>query len=396
MAGTTDRVLRDERGMALPLALLVLVILMALTMAFSSLATTEPTVVRNLSMGAQARGFAESGMERAIWALSNPTDASGIPNPMSGSTAASPYNGTSFFTVSTNGGFTLTVSEVSGVTNERTVTAVGWAPDHTGTLRAAKKLQVTLMRHRFTSWVPPGALSVMGTLEVGGNAQIDARSNQCSGTPPNAGTVTQDATLPPVGAAKIWGPGNNTANETADMQQNTGASAFSFKMTSDEFNILRDQAKAAGTYYQGSVSFNTSNPMPNGIVFVDTTTGADLVGGATPTPPGQRGSVDLSGNLTWSGWLVVAGGVSVSGTVDMTGMVYAQNDFTFTGNGDIKGTVVSENRIDSVATVIDSTLTGSANITYNCGAAQNGGGAVTMSANAWYMKTQTYREVEGQ
>ena len=80
MTAICGRVLRDERGMALPLALLVLVILMALTTAFSSLATTEPTIGRNLSMGAQARSFAESGMERAIWAVSNPTDANGIPS----------------------------------------------------------------------------------------------------------------------------------------------------------------------------------------------------------------------------------------------------------------------------------------------------------------------------
>lgn len=40
---------------------------MSLTVAFTTLATTEPTLSRNHALSAQARMVAESGIERATW-----------------------------------------------------------------------------------------------------------------------------------------------------------------------------------------------------------------------------------------------------------------------------------------------------------------------------------------
>ena len=73
------RLLRDERGIALPMALLALLILSTLVISFALLATSEPLISTNQKMVAQARAVAESGLERAIWALNNPGDLNGIP-----------------------------------------------------------------------------------------------------------------------------------------------------------------------------------------------------------------------------------------------------------------------------------------------------------------------------
>src|SRR5216684_750462 len=68
--------LQCERGVALPMALMCLLILSALIVA------SEPVLANNQLQVAQARAVAESGVERAIWGLNNPANASGIPNPL--------------------------------------------------------------------------------------------------------------------------------------------------------------------------------------------------------------------------------------------------------------------------------------------------------------------------
>jgi Tfp pilus assembly protein PilX len=57
------RLLRNERGVALPLAMILLMVLTMLTITFMSLGAVEPQISRNLSDGARARQLAESGIE---------------------------------------------------------------------------------------------------------------------------------------------------------------------------------------------------------------------------------------------------------------------------------------------------------------------------------------------
>jgi Tfp pilus assembly protein PilX len=58
--------LGNERGVALPLAMILLMVLTLLTITFMSLGAVEPQISRNLSDGARARQLAESGVE---WGL---------------------------------------------------------------------------------------------------------------------------------------------------------------------------------------------------------------------------------------------------------------------------------------------------------------------------------------
>jgi hypothetical protein len=61
------KLVRDERGVALPLAMILLMVLTMLTITFLTLGQVEPQISRNLSDGARARQLAESGLE---WAMS--------------------------------------------------------------------------------------------------------------------------------------------------------------------------------------------------------------------------------------------------------------------------------------------------------------------------------------
>jgi hypothetical protein len=383
----------NERGVVLPTAMLMLVVLLALMVAFSALARTEPVIAENQLKTARARALAEAGVERAIWALATGAIPDSLGAQTAGTSADAPYNGVPFITLNSLGGFTVRVQSAgSAASNQRTVEAVGWTPtnDSSNPLpKGVRKLQTTLMRLRSPD--PPCGLCVQGQLQMGGNAQVNAQAGGCSGATSTAtGTLTTGTTTIS-GNAKVWGPGNDTYNERpADINASADATSFAFKLSDDEITNLKTIAQANGTYYQGSQSFDGGHPLPNGVIFVDTTDGSVF---SSSTPDANRGSANIGGGFTWSGWLIVAGKISVSGTASLTGLVYAQNDLSIGGNAAITGAAVSENRKNTVATVVDSNATGTSSVVYDCARVRDGGGQIP---TGWFVKAGTYRQVEGQ
>jgi hypothetical protein len=394
------KLMRCQRGIALPMALLTMLILSALIIAFSMMAASEPLLANNQLQVAQARAVAESGVERAIWALNNPADANGIPNPLV--TAAVPYTGVTAVPVMVNGVqmgvFTVAVS--NGTTaNERNVVATGWTPTNTGSgPKAKQKIQVTVFQSRFLN--PPSALTVRGEISASGNALIDSRSDTSCGA--KAGSMSKGVTTTG-GSAEIYGAdGNNVKNQSGDMLQNVPDATFDeYTYSNKELDALKALAKQKGTYYQGAVTFNSSNRMPNGIIFVDTVSGDNIdKNGANTTATSDFASVDIHGNAPldasgiFSGMLIVAGGLSISGDFQMHGMVYVLNDFTYlgTGTGQIVGAVMSQNVRDVSATSIDTTAGGNSTIVWNCNYAKTGGGQLPQT---FTIESGTYKEVSG-
>lgn len=385
----------DQRGAVLPAALVLMITLMGLTLAFTSLATTEPVIARNHSMSAQARAFAESGVELAIWAMSNaePDFDEGV--------ADAPYDGSQILSLGATGGFTVRLTNGPNPATQKFVTAIGWAPDSSGTLRAARKIEASLTKPAIAMLTPPCALCVRGNLDVSGNATISSWSGTngvsfCASSP-TGGTMTTGTTSTHGNAYSVRGPDDATANEPEDMPAGSSNPVPTFSL--DDLDALRAVAKANGTYYKGAVSFTDANPLPlgGGIVFVDTTTGADLNAGpptsaGTATPSSEMGNVSISGSQTWSGWIVAIGDIDVSGTVNLTGALYARNDFSFNGNGTITGAVIAENKMLTVQSSVDSSQSGNSHIVYNCPLFQSGGGTV---ATKWTVKPGTFREVAG-
>ena len=386
--------LKDERGIALPMALMALLLLSVLVIAFVQLSTTEPLIANNQHQVAQARAVAEAGLERAAWALDNPTDPNGLPS--AATLPAAPYDGATAFPVNFNGTplgvFTVSVTN-GAATNERSVETVGWVPTNTGSNpKAHQRISATLMKFRFLD--PPAALSVRGELQVSGNSLIDSRADLSCG--PKAGTMSLGQTDIQGGAADVYSAGNDIKNEATDALTNQPGSVFdAFTYSSDELNMLKTLAKARGTYYQGTVDFSSSNQIPNGIVYIDTVSGENIT---DATPASDFASVTIHGGAPadssgiFSGWLIVAGALSISGDFRMHGLAYVQNDFNYTGTGtgEIDGAVISQNVRDTSSTTIDTNTGGNAGIQYNCAYARTGGGQLPQT---WTIKAGTYKEI---
>ena len=396
-----ETIVRCQRGVALPMALLGLLLLSALMVAFAFLSASEPVLANNQLQVAQARAIAESGVERAIWALnqglSNPSDTNAIPNPLV--TAAAPYDGSTAIPVLINGVqagvFTVSVSNGAN-TYERNIVATGWAPTNTGPgPKAKQQIQVTVSQMRFLN--SPAALTVRGGIDASGAALIDSRSDTTCGA--KLGTYSQGA-ISLGGSARIYGSdGNDVANESSDLTQNAADSTFTtYTYSNNELRALKALARANSTYYQGATSFNSSNQMPNGIIYVDTVSGNNIdANGPNTTAFSDLASVQIQANAPadasgiFSGVLVVAGSLSISGDFRMQGFIYVQDRFTYTGMGaaQILGAVLSQNVRNLLTTSIDGDSPG---IVWNCNYARTGGGQLPQT---FTIQSGTYKEISG-
>src|SRR5207245_10045602 len=86
----------NQRGIAMPAAMIGLVVLTSLMVAFALLAQSEPDIANNHMMSARARAFAEAGVERALWAVTI-IAVSGVSDPLAASNP--PYDGNDSFWV---------------------------------------------------------------------------------------------------------------------------------------------------------------------------------------------------------------------------------------------------------------------------------------------------------
>lgn len=404
--------LNDERGVALPMAIMTLLLLTTLMIAFAVLSQTEPIIAANQLRVAQARAMAESGFERAVWALTNSTDATqGLASPLplttpgvATSVAVAPFDGATFMSgdAVTTGGFMVTVRNDQTVppnANTREITAVGWTPTNSNTDKRPKAHRTIFAR---VSVLPnlaltaPCALCVRGALNITGNSVVNGtntgtNADKC-GDNNKYGTFTRDATT-------AGGSTSITGGVTPAVAQNQPASAFDgFTYSSDNLNTIKELAKKNGTYfgpgypnggttpdYSASygckdVKFNSGTQVGNGVVFVDTCDGQNLTpsssdsnianvnigGGAFTGQPPLPGYPATAG--AFSGWLVVNGSLRMNGDITVNGMVYAVNDFNYngTGTGGINGLAISQNPFDASATTIDANSTGNSAINFNC------------------------------
>jgi hypothetical protein len=392
------QILTDERGAALPLALIAMVMLTTLIVAFSVLATTEPLIANNQLTVAQARAITETGVERAIWALNNDTNASGLPNPLPG-TVPAPYDGSTPINV-TLGATTLGVYKVTVMPglapNERRIEALGFLPSEASP-RAKQRIQVTVVKFNFVD--PPAALSVRGELQMGGNTNISSNADRTCGA--KAGTFTTGATSTS-GSATVYGSDNppppaspSAPNQATDILQVQPTATFDTHLLSDsDMAALKAYAKTQGTYYQGAVTFNSSNQMPNGVVFVDTVSGNPVTATSDPADMAVatiHGNAPSSADGIFKGWLIVNGSLAISGNFQMWGFGYIQNDFTYTGTGtgQIVGAMLSRNIQDTSSTTIDTNTGGNASIVYDCAKAR-GAGFVPLT---YTVKPGTYKEL---
>jgi Tfp pilus assembly protein PilX len=428
---------KDERGVALPMAIMMLVLLTGLMVSFAMLARTEPTIAANQLRVAQARGLAESGIERAVWALTNYSDAQGLPAILplvtpndNTSTATAPFNGATFMSGGslTSGGFTVAIRKDQSVPadqNIREITAVGWTPTNDGAnalTKAHRRLFVKVKVVPDLASQAPCALCVKGALQAQGNATVNGTNTDpaCGGNNKYGAFSANAASL-----------GNNTnfSGGAGGYAENQGDAAFEgFSYGPSSLDALKALAKKNGTYYgpgfpnggftndgstswSGSIAFNSSNQLSNGIVFVDTTDGVNLDPAATNTATmasmtihglpftglPKAGStlpnvpISTSPPLAFRGMIVSNGSLGISGGMTLQGLVYAVNDFSYngTGAGGLYGQVITNNMRDTSSTSVDSSTTGNSRVVFNCSYAK----AFNMIPFTFSMIPGSYREL---
>jgi hypothetical protein len=381
------RRLHDERGVALPMALMTLSLLTTLLLVFGVLAQTEPIIAANQLRVTQARALAESGFEHAVWALSEGVlarehippltlPAGALDTPLPSPTPA-PFDGSVFTVAGFTGGYTVTVTTPAGRPNERLIVSTGWTPNNTAAdkrTKAHRTIQAVVSRIPNLGLNAPCALCVKGNLGVAGSATIDATADTTCGHKVgtyNAGTLT----LGP--RAEIKGAdGNAIANASTDYLTDQAASTFdSFTLSASNLDQLKKLASANGTYfgpgyttttnssgqttptsstYDGAVNLTTANKVKNGIVFIDTISGNNV--GASPDPADFAhakigGNPFLAGDFM--GWIVVNGSLTIAGSMKINGLVYVVGDFAYnaTGTGEINGLAISQNVHDAATSI---------------------------------------------
>ncbi len=163
---------------------------------------------------------------------------------------------------------------------------------------------------------------------------------------------------------------------------------------------------ASSPAWTGSVHFDASHQLKDGIVFIDTVSGQDIPTVISQQNPSDFANVVIDGNPfigstatpnQFKGWIVVNGSLAISGSMKINGLVYVVNDLTYngTGTGEINGLAISQNIRDTTETAIstavdeDSTTIGNSRVKFNC---KNTRSYEFMPQN-FRLVTGTYREV---
>jgi hypothetical protein len=378
--------MRDQHGAVLPLAMLSLLVLSAVLLGLSMLSGREPLVARNHTLMAQAQAMAEAGLDRALWALSTPDAADGVPwfAPV-----PAPYDGSRVVGVAVGGmplgGFRLTITGTGD--RQRQVVAIGLAPGDSSPLGQARQdITATAIRLRFPS--PPASITVRGDLQVAPGVVLDSAGDGSCGN--QAGTWSSGTTTLGPGS-QVQGPDGDT-----EVQQRQPVAAFDeLTFGASELLALKALARARGTYYQGAVSFDARRPIPNGLIFVDTVSGRPVT---EATPAADLATVSLGEGASASpggvvrGWIVVNGSLAIGGDVVFEGLAYAGDRFSQTGAARIRGSVMAGHVRSTTPSLIEALPAGGPALTASCEAARTGGGVIQQR---WIVKPGSYREAAG-
>lgn len=425
-----------EGGIALPLAILTLVIALALTLALGALSAPEPVIANNHLLAVQALAAAESGLEVARVAFSNPHALS---RGFAPTLAAAPFTRIP----GTSAGYRIAVTVDGAWTvfervNQRRITVAGVAAGggaddvDTAANRAMRTLQATLRRESLqnTLLLPAAALLAAGGSIKG---EIEARRDASPGIDGWCGRGGE-AIVPLAGVAAdaahnfdntglVWGPGDGDPNEPGRDVLDSGAAPPDFlfqnhAFTPDELAALKALAISTGTFYTGPTVFAGHNPLPaeGSVVYVE----GDL-------------EIEAYGdNTTWSGWLVAVfpagpgGGGSISvrclpgcaparQRLTINGLLYAEDRFELSTAGadrafTVNGAVIARN-LGGVPNRIEPEQVGDVRINLRCqgdGAAERGvrdaiiGSPDTIGVfdprgrSRWFLKPGSYREIAGQ
>lgn len=288
--------LRNERGVALILAMMVLLCLTGLVLSYLSVSALEPQISRNLSDAARARYLAEAGVERGYNVLTNTADWNTL---LGGATVAAPWVAVAGLTNApitgaTNGGaFSVTVRNDNGAADtpftglsNTTVPTMDSSPtaENNGVLimrstatfnGATKTLEVVVRRTLLPSF--PGAVNTPGRQDdtyINTTAfTFDGRDYACTSgcdsssnwtttaNPMKYGQATQPGTQSNLGTAYETNA-ENGYNSTAKQNNVMGKSQTNGAFTTG-LNTVASDASLTPSAMDNFINLVVSNPATN-------------------------------------------------------------------------------------------------------------------------------------
>lgn len=390
------RVVRDERGVILPIVLLFLVILVPLTSALLMSSGSEVTAATNLLRGIQAQYLAEAGLQDAFNVFrATPSLVTGAPANMT----AVPGLAGPGSTLAGFGSYTALYQRLG--TNAVRIVSTGTS---VGTMTTGIGRQVIsgVLSNAFTSnnailvednlvisgnptvTGPCSSVHANGDLTISGNPTVDGSATASgnytvSGNPnlgPGSGGNTPTQTVPPIvpsdflAAAKTALAANQVFQFMANGQVLDGNDTLLTTLSSGQ--EYRNWNYSPGNPVNFSLSGNTGLP---GVYYFEGNATVSGNPGSSSTP--WQATLLATRNITVSGnpqmqalltdTLFVAGmNINISGnpSLGFNGLVAAQNAITISGSASFHGLILAGNATSLTADAISGnpTITGNCNL----------------------------------
>jgi hypothetical protein len=202
-------------------------------------------------------------------------------------------------------------------------------------------------------------------------------------------TLTGDVTT-------LVGPVGRSGGAGAGAQQQAAPAFDAVTLSPAALDALKTMAWRNGTYYgpgfprggtvsdggstwSGRIVFDTANPLPDGVVFVDTTDGrnvsSDPAGLATLASARFEAGALAAPDGVFRGWIVVNGALDIAAGLRMRGLVYAVDALTYQTSdaGRIEGLAVSLNVREGSGSRLEAAAGGELAVHFDCGHAAAGG-----------------------
>lgn len=389
------RVVGDDCGIALPLALMAFVVLGALSSAILSIGGSEAQIASNHLRSVQADFLAEAGLEHAFNTLwTTPILMTNANANLQDIVANSQLGGVG----SAIGSYTVQY-QAAGANTVRVV-SIG-----TSSIGGSQKIRRATMSTAFSS---DDAIRTQGPLSISGNPTVQGQCGSVhtnddlsmSGNPAISGTATASDTYTVSGNPSVGsGSGGGQPRETIPVINPTN---FLNAAIASQPPIPVFQMKANGQVLNGAGALITtlaSGDSYNEWRYTSGTPAQWQLSGNT----GYNGTYYLEGNVTVSGnpgsvstpWvttLIATGDLIISGNPEIqpslidtlfiagldinvsgnpsngfNGLIAAHEQFRLSGNPTINGFLIGEDASATSSTVTSNTVNGNPTINYNCG-----------------------------
>lgn len=386
----------DERGIALPMALFVLLILLGLSAAILATGTSETAISTNHVRSTQALYVAEAGLEDAF----NTIRANGMPATATAWTAVPSLSGPGSNMTAFG---TYTVEYMSAGTSTVVVRSIA-----TSGIGSAQRILRSVLTTQFSA---ADAVRTKDTLEVTGSATISGgcgsvHSNgalENGGSQNTGGNATASGTYTPGGTVGGIAAGSLPTKPIPTISSASFLTAAKAAKPADEiFQLMADGRilNGAGVLIEGPL--NGAPPTTSALTGWKYKTAGGLewsfagnVGQATGTFYVESNASISGTSGTWTATVIATGDITMSGNpqmaphlqdtwlvadkdIDMTGaatggglsgsgLIAAHEQIEISGNSTINGYIIAEGAASTSNTVTANLVTGSAVINYNCG-----------------------------